>query len=840
MASDGSSDFVVPDVDEGEHMNGRWAMLDAADPRLQVVNETQDFTSSLLDYMRDKWRITEQGFDYNVVAVFGSQSTGKSTLLNRLFGTTFDVMDESARQQTTKGIWVSKAEDANLLVLDVEGTDGRERGEDQDFERKSALFSLAIAECLIINMWENQVGLYHGANLGLLKTVFEVNLQLFQQNGAQKTCLFFVIRDFTGRTPVDSLRATLIKSLEETWNGLSKPAGKENSLYSEYFDVQFVALPHKIFAHNDFETKIAGLKQRRFCDKQNREYVFKPAFHKHIPADGFPKFAESIWEKIVTNRDLDLPTQQQLLAQYRCDEIMRVAYEDFSTDIKGYRSQLEAGNVLETLGTEISAHFGKALVAFDHDGSRYNKEVYQKKRDEFIEKMSTVLHVYYVQQLRNLHKKALQKFNDNLAEKLKDDDGEFARKLNEAREEAQSYYSTVAENTKLKDANWSGQDYFAQFRDEIEEIANKRKAEAMERMVKTLEKFVTNSLAEPVEVLLNDSPSDVWPKVINVFNETLSNAQTQLKERLSGFDVSEQQKTASVQDLKLQAWEILQKTIRDEFAEVRVIERLRHKFEDRFRYDDAGLPRVWKPGDDIDGQFSKARDEADSLSLLYSKIDVPLSQLDKDIVEDEVLIFVSMQRFDAASLVVLSPAKLQTLRDKFKREADLLFVEAKRSIVVTTAKIPMWFVVMTVFLGWNEFIAVLSNPIYFLMLIVMACAAYATWYTGMARPAYNVAKVTVREAAKEAGKRLKDKGVDVDNIMDGTLLRNGTVGASAGVKRLQKEFTRSSSSPSAYGRDNDSEGIEMVPPAAGATSVGRTATERRRKGTEGLFDDADE
>ena len=49
----------------------------------------------------------------------------------------------------------------------------------QDFERKSALFSLASSEILIVNLWEHQVGLYQGANMGLLKTVFEVNLGLF-------------------------------------------------------------------------------------------------------------------------------------------------------------------------------------------------------------------------------------------------------------------------------------------------------------------------------------------------------------------------------------------------------------------------------------------------------------------------------------------------------------------------------------------------------------------------------------------------------------------------------------------------------------------------------------
>ena len=101
-------------------------------------------------------------------------------------------MSESARRQTTKGIWMSKnkrpgaqsngaapAMADNILVMDVEGTDGRERGEDQDFERKSALFALATSEVLLVNIWEHQVGLYQGANMGLLKTVFEVNMQLF-------------------------------------------------------------------------------------------------------------------------------------------------------------------------------------------------------------------------------------------------------------------------------------------------------------------------------------------------------------------------------------------------------------------------------------------------------------------------------------------------------------------------------------------------------------------------------------------------------------------------------------------------------------------------------------
>jgi hypothetical protein len=36
---------------------------------------------------------------------------------------------------------------------------------------------------------------------------------------------------------------------------------------------------------------------------------------------------------------------------------------------------------------------------------------------------------------------------------------------------------------------------------------------------------------------------------------------------------------------------------------------LRASFEERFRYDEAGVPRVWKPEDDIEAAFTRAKDE---------------------------------------------------------------------------------------------------------------------------------------------------------------------------------------------------------------------------------------
>ncbi|KAJ3281929.1 Dynamin-like GTPase that mediates homotypic ER fusion [Borealophlyctis nickersoniae] len=836
------TDAMVPDVDNGASVTkSSWAVLHPEDPRLQVVNEAQEFTPLLLDYMKKKWNIADRGFDYNVVAVFGSQSTGKSTLLNKLFGTNFDVMNESARQQTTKGIWVSKARDANLLVMDVEGTDGRERGENQDFERKSALFSLAIAEVLIINMWENMVGLYNGANMGLLKTVFEVNLQLFQKHGSPKTCLFFVIRDFTGMTPVVNLSSTLVKDLERIWAGLVKPAGKEDCLIGDYFDFAFAALPHKIFAAEKFNAETDSLRSR-FVNKANPDFAFLPHYHKHIPADGFPKFAESIWEKIVNNRDLDLPTQQQLLAQYRCDEIARVVYESFSEAIKGYRSQLEAGKVLESLGTETHEITETALRAFDQDGSRYHKEVYQKKRKDFVEKMDSALRVYYLQQLRNLHKRALAMFNEKLAEKLKGDDADFAGKLRDTRTEVEAYYRSVAEASKLPGSDWTGEEFYIQFHAELEEIAAQKKTEAMEKIVHGLEKTTSSRLSEPITVHLNDGNADMWKVVIDTFNETVIYAVEQLRKRLDGFESSEEEIATAVQSMKIKAWNVFQELLKKEVSDVQLIERLRHRFEGKFRYDENGLPRVWKPGDDIDGQFAKARDEvgsgtfgrlscvdrtrlsldvqADKLLVRFAKIDVSPSVIDPDIVQDEVqrgkfgcsetMVLtpnagILSQAFTTDAFILLSPSKLQNLQERFRREADLLFVEAKRSIVTTTAKIPPWFVIMTVMLGWNEFLAVITNPLYFLMLGILAAGAYVTWYMGLTGPAFRVARATASEVSRQATQQLRSRGVDIEGIVDGSAFKD-----KRGVARLRRENNRSASSPEFSGLGSDGEAVEMT------------------------------
>ena len=70
-----------------------------------------------------------------------------------------------------------------------------------------------------------------------------------------------------------------------------------------------------------------------------------------------------------------------------------------------------------------------------------------------------------------------------------------------------------------------------------------------------------------------------------------------------------------------------------------------------------------------------------------------------------------------STLVVFSETKCVDLSNRFRRDADAYYVEAKRSTVSSIAQVPYWMYAVMVVLGWNEAMLVLFNPLYFILMI---------------------------------------------------------------------------------------------------------------------------
>lgn len=810
-------------------MNGHFAAVGDApggaehyEHGIQVIDEDKQFNKNVNEYLHET-HVAEAGFNYHLISVFGSQSTGKSTLLNHLFGTEFSVMSETERRQTTKGIWMSKNKKElsegsegkiaeNILVMDVEGTDGRERGEDQDFERKSALFALATSEVLIVNIWEHQVGLYQGANMGLLKTVFEVNLQLFlkDKQSNPRSLLFFVIRDHLGTTPLANLRNTLTQDLTKIWTSISKPQGLENSKIDDYFDFAFAALPHKILQPDKFIAGVDKLRgrfgtgHRSTKDQEFEGGVFLAEYHRRIPADGFSVYAEGIWDQIVNNKDLDLPTQQELLAQFRCDEIAREVLVGFDEKVKPLEEQqaeavrLGKPTVLPDLGSIGKEAREKCIKAFETQASRYHKGVYKRKRVELEEKIDSQLKALYQGQLSAAHKAGVAAFTEAVTAAVKAGQKagghyEFAEIVEKQKKKTMEIYKKEAQSLAIEGLSWTNfKPQYLLFGKELDEVGSRLRKEELRRLATRVDRWVRSRLGEAIGLEFNKlgsgragngapedgekppSEKDLWDRIWNVFISIAKEAQDRFADRAKSLEASEEEVEVGLWRLRRKSWIALREKIEEEVMEGNILLKLRENFEDKFRYDEAGVPRIWRPSDDIEGIYTKARESTLTLIPLLSRFRLSETYGPPDLPafvgtqpsaaepgdEEDMTPIGGVDEEEGKSLeeetTVLSESKRQDLVIRFKKTADGVYVEAKRSAIGGITQVPLYFYALLLVLGWNEIWMVLRNPFLFLLIILLAGGTYVSYNLNLLGPMMQMTNAAAQQAVEIGKQRLRE------------------------------------------------------------------------------------
>ncbi len=159
----------------------------------------------------------------------------------------------------------------------------------------------------------------------------------------------------------------------------TQPTHLASAKLETYFDLSFAVLPHKIHQPEKFEADVVELR-KRFVDKTRPDYVFQPAYHKRIPADGLSHYMEGIWAQVLANKDLDLPTQQELLAQFRCDELAAGVTEVFNVSARTVRRPIESGKVVPGLGKLMAEWLTVALSEWNSLNHANRRSHFRRRR----------------------------------------------------------------------------------------------------------------------------------------------------------------------------------------------------------------------------------------------------------------------------------------------------------------------------------------------------------------------------------------------------------------------------------------------------------------------------
>ena len=555
-----------------------------------------------------------------------------------------------------------------------------------------------------------------------------------------------------------------MQDLTRIWSGLNKPPGLEKSKIEDYFDFAFAALPHKILQPERFVSEVAKLgtrfreghrDPRRDPLRGDQEFdggVFLPEYHRRIPADGFSIYAEQVWEQIVNNKDLDLPTQQELMAQFRCDEIAREVLVEFDEAIIPFENKQAEGirsgapEVLGGLGAAMRTARMKTVKNFETEASRYHKGVYARKKAELESKIDGRLKVLFQGQLSAAHKSGVRNFSDAVSAAVKAGQKrgasyDFAEIVDREKKAALSKYEKEARGSLVEGAPWSNyKQEMALYQKELSEVSGRLRRDEMRRLATRVERWVRSRLGESVGLEFNalgsgrggsgapesgerGSEKEIWDRIWSIFRKTVQEAERRFTDRAKSFDASSGEVDVGLWRLRRKSWGVLRAKIDEEMMEGNLLLKLRENFEDKFRYDEAGVPRIWRPTDDIEGIYTKARESTLTLIPLLSRFQsahtstpppldewigsVPSEATPAD--EEDLTPIGGVDEDEGKSLeeemTILTDAKRQDITTRFKKTADGVYVEAKRSAIGGMTQVPLYFYGLLLALGWNEIVA---------------------------------------------------------------------------------------------------------------------------------------
>lgn len=715
---------------------------------MQLIDGNGEFDVDGLENFVRTTKLNHCGLSYAVVAIMGPQSSGKSTLMNHLFHTNFREMDAvRGRNQTTKGIWIAKCVGIEpfTIAMDLEGSDSRERGEDDTtFEKQSALFALAIADIVLINIWCHDIGREQAANKPLLKTVFQVMMRLFSP---RKTTLLFVIRDKT-KTPLEYLEPILREDIQKIWDAVPKPQTLKNTPLSEFFNVEVTALSSYEEKEEQFKEQVAELRQRFFHSISpgglagDRQGV--------VPASGFSFSAQQIWRVIKENKDLDLPAHKVMVATVRCEEIANDKLRRLSAD-EGWLALEEAvqEGPVSGFGKRLSSVLDTYLSEYDMEAVYFDEGVRNAKRKQLESKALDFVYPTYSTLLGHLRSKAFESFKIRLEQSLKKGEG-FAASVRTCTQSCMLEFDRGCADAAIRQAKWDASKVREKLRRDIDTEASSVRSVKLSAIIADHEKNLTEALSGLVESLFEVGDEDTWASIRRLLKHETEAAVLKFSTAIAGFEMDQAAVDTMVQNLRSYARNVVVKKAREEAGKVLI--RMKDRFSTVFNHDNDSMPRVWTGKEDIRTITKDAR--AASLRLLSVMAAIRLDEKPDKV---ESLLFSSLMDGTApASLprdrsvgdsvdplassmweevspqdTLITPVQCKSLWRQFKAETEYTVTQAISAQEAHKKNNnwmpPPWAILAMAVLGFNEFMLLLKNPLYLMILFVAYLLLRALW-----------------------------------------------------------------------------------------------------------------
>eukprot|EP00188_Purpureofilum_apyrenoidigerum_P003940 Plantae.Rhodophyta-Purpureofilum_apyrenoidigerum.ctg4272.p1 GENE.Plantae.Rhodophyta-Purpureofilum_apyrenoidigerum.ctg4272~~Plantae.Rhodophyta-Purpureofilum_apyrenoidigerum.ctg4272.p1 ORF type:complete len:534 (-),score=133.55 Plantae.Rhodophyta-Purpureofilum_apyrenoidigerum.ctg4272:135-1736(-) len=426
---------------------------------VEVVSENAELTD------RSPWFDEDEDLEQQtmkVISILGPQGSGKSTLLNDLFGTNFKVSKPGGfGSSTTKGIHASKAQDDDLLlVLDVEGADARERGRGgKGFMSRCSGFAFSLSDIVIINLWFHDIGRLDNASYTCLEAVLNEQARALSEmsdGGDVSSKIYFAVRDVDEQTSEQEIKGRLQDDVQELWEKVNGPDS-----VSDYFDLDYMFLPHFRYHREGFENAIQKYKNIQF----------DPKYSRGIAADSLTAYVSKLWRDVYqpitdsgSNGDLPVGSGDAIL---KSDTGFSKGLQSAQSSIDQFNQKLGDGETVANFGDSCRKTVDKALDVFHDETAEYDDDPsVLRKKEELNTILDATLKALFIKQLQLLRDKAMANFKSGTSDESPADFVFF---------QVDNYFVREAEASVMPGSDWSYQEEREFLKNMMQDLATQKR-----------------------------------------------------------------------------------------------------------------------------------------------------------------------------------------------------------------------------------------------------------------------------------------------------------------------------------------------------------------------------
>ncbi|CAK59029.1 unnamed protein product (macronuclear) [Paramecium tetraurelia] len=694
-----------------------------------ALEEKKLDSNELTEFVKSSGLI-DIGKKYNIVSIIGSQSTGKSTLLNYLFGTQFDVQNrQQSVGQTTVGIWISKDVKNNVVVLDVEGSDSVERKSGENMvENQTALMALAMSHCFIINVFVNALGQHTSCQLSIIKIIMQQNLKLFQQDTVKH--IIFVVRDWDEEYNYDEASRKLNGYLLNIWNEIPKPDQYRETDFHELFSVQVVTLVYYKLK-NEFAEQTNQLHSK-LANQQDPNFIFKDFdYEKNVRWSDMPQYLSNIWVVIANNKDLNLPNEKILISNMRCQQIKLEALEgvkDLTEDLQNrVRTQF-----VENFGQQCLSILGVAQKIYDKDAKDYHADVYKEKEKELRDELMNKFYTYFQRQTESLKQHYMNRLSENLETLKRESIYDLPDKLNEVDLLKVNFEESLSKSV-IEKGLWQEQDHVGFFNQQFDNQLKSFVEAQLASFKQQLDNIIKSECDKIVsQQVLNISPK-FWSQIDADYYTMISDKYSKYDALLSGLRVQWKQIDDYLSKFEEDSFHNLKQVIA--VASGRFKDQLFQQFKAQFVRTEDGQPRNWQKTteEEIFHIYTEARDKVfsflDILRIRKVKF-IRIQQTMKKIAKTHLAPFTPLKEKISYQIsadtdsddVVLNEVFYTQVKMQLAEDIDVQYQDAiqkhKQDFLQNIPK-PFWFLLL--FFMYDDVLRWMGNPLFLYPILIILC-----------------------------------------------------------------------------------------------------------------------